>query len=592
MTRHEPHSQTSLSPSKLPALDGDTSTDPAIIREHSFDWGSVKIVPQMVIFPRTNADIRRLVDYVREHKAETPSLSITCRSAGTDVTGGPLNESIILDFMRYFTKLEIEHDYARVQPGVYYRDFDEETMKRRLFLPSAPESRDLCALGGMIANNSGGEKTLRYGKTKDYVEELRVILQDGNEYVLTEISEEELEDKKKLETFEGQVYRDMHAMLNERYEEIEQAAPTVSKNSTGYNLWDVWDRERKTFDLSKLFVGSQGTLGVITDAKVRLIAPKDHAKMMSILIPDPQTLSKVIGRLLPLDLEALEIYDRSAIVLLTQHMPTLIRSLGWKAVPLGARFLPDLLKFVKDRPEFVLTAEFAEHTEAQVDDKLAEAREILEEMDIGYHEVRSEAEAEKYHVMRKASFPVLHGLKRLEPLTFIDDVVVEPAQLGEFLPELKEILDRQEVKHAIIGHIGNGNLHIITLMDLERPDIAEKNDRMAREVNQLVADFGGSLSGEHNDGRARGPFLELMYGSDIVDCFRRTKEIFDPHDIFNPGNKIDVDWDHTLDHIRTERPHNLRPQRSGWRTAGWVAGLALAGAAFLRWRRSLRTPRS
>ena len=493
MQQSTPERAITKSAVEFPRLSGDVTTDPQTLYEHSFDWSAVQIIPQAVVYPRTVEDIRHLVDYVRENKSNAPALSITCRSAGTDVTGGPLNESLILDFMRYFTKLKIEQGYARVQPGVYYRDFDRETMRVRLFLPSAPESKDICALGGMIANNSGGQKTLRYGKTKDYVEELTVVLQDGSECVFSKISEPELEEKKRLNSFEGKIYREMHQLLVDNYDELQRAAPSVSKNSTGYNLWEVWDREKRTFDLSKVFVGSQGTLGIITEAKIRLIRPKEHAKVVSVFVPDSQCLPNVITRLLPIELESLELYDQSAIVLLTEHLPTLAAELG-------------------------------------------------------------------------------------------KDVVVDPARLGDFLPRLKEILNRNQVKHTFIGHIGNGNLHVITLMDLENPQIAEINDRITQEVNKLVTEFGGSISGEHNDGRARGPFLELMYGKRVVDCFRQTKQIFDPRGIFNPGNKVGADWSHTLEHLRTERPHNPRSDAgSGWRMTAAVLALAgaVAGLAYL-----------
>ena len=584
MQQSTPERAITKSAVEFPRLSGDVTTDPQTLYEHSFDWSAVQIIPQAVVYPRTVEDIRHLVDYVRENKSNDPALSITCRSAGTDVTGGPLNESLILDFMRYFTKLKIEQGYARVQPGVYYRDFDRETMRVRLFLPSAPESKDICALGGMIANNSGGQKTLRYGKTKDYVEELTVVLQDGSECVFSKISEPELEEKKRLNSFEGKIYREMHQLLVDNYDELQRAAPSVSKNSTGYNLWEVWDREKRTFDLSKVFVGSQGTLGIITEAKIRLIRPKEHAKVVSVFVPDSQCLPNVITRLLPIELESLELYDQSAIVLLTEHLPTLAAELGKVAIPTGLKFLPDLALLLKNRAQFILTAEVAEHTVEQVNEKIAKVKAVLSELEVDYHEVHSEREAEKYHAMRKASFPVLHGLDRLEPLTFIDDVVVDPARLGDFLPRLKEILNRNQVKHTFIGHIGNGNLHVITLMDLENPQIAEINDRITQEVNELVTEFGGSISGEHNDGRVRGPFLELMYGKRVVDCFRQTKQIFDPRGIFNPGNKVGADWSHTLEHLRTERPHNPRSDAgSGWRMTAAVLALAgaVAGLAYL-----------
>ena len=261
---------------------GEISSDEKELSVYSRDASIFEVKPQLVVKPKDTEDIKKLVKWVADNKNTNKELSLTARSGGTDMTGGTLNNSIILDFTAHFNHLlEVEDNYAVTEPGVFYRDFEKETLKKNLLLPSYPASRETCTVGGMVANNSGGEKSLRYGKTENYVEELNVVLGDGEEYVLKAITSEELEQKKLQNNFEGEIYRQTHDLLESNYELIQKAKPEVSKNSAGYLLWNVWDRER--FDLAQLFTGAQGTLGLITKIKFRLIEPKKYSRLLIIL---------------------------------------------------------------------------------------------------------------------------------------------------------------------------------------------------------------------------------------------------------------------------------------------------------------------
>src|SRR6185369_5951046 len=185
--------------------------------------------------------------------------SVTARSAGTDMAGGAINESVIVDFNAHFNKVErVTATEAQTQPGVFYRDFEVETLKMNALMPSYPASRDLCTVGGMVANNSGGEKSLEYGKVQNFVNELRVVFADGNEYTLKPLNKKELEKKIAQKDYEGNIYKRMYDLCEKHYDDIKAARPKVSKNSMGYTLWDVWDRESGIFDLTKLIVGSEG----------------------------------------------------------------------------------------------------------------------------------------------------------------------------------------------------------------------------------------------------------------------------------------------------------------------------------------------
>ncbi len=223
---------------------GDVAADDATLEKYSRDYSVFKVRPQIVVFPKDIEDLKNLVAFVTKKKAAGENISLTGRSAGTDMTGGPLNQGIIVSFTKYFNRIrEVRDGYAVVEPGVYFRDLEVELAPRGLLYPPYPASKELCAIGGMVNNNSGGEKTLAYGKTEDYVRELKVVLSDGEEHSLRPLEGDALQGKLNEQSFEGDAYRRLYALLETHYDVIKKAKPDVSKNSAGYYLWNVWDRK-------------------------------------------------------------------------------------------------------------------------------------------------------------------------------------------------------------------------------------------------------------------------------------------------------------------------------------------------------------
>ncbi len=291
-------------------IKGEVSTSEEDIKKYSHDASIFEVRPETVVFPKDTEDIEKLVKWVGEQKSSHPNLSLTARAAGTDMSGGPLTESIVLDFTRHFNHIiEVGDSWAVTEPGVYYRDFEKATLEKGLLLPSYPASRELCAMGGIVANNSGGEKSLSYGKTERYVAELNVVLSDGNEYVFHALNADQLEVKKAQHDFEGQVYREMHALIESNYDVIKAAKPNVSKNSAGYYLWNVYDKATGIFDLTKLLVGSQGTLGITTKIKLNLIKPKKYSKLLVMFLTDLAPLGTLVNEVMKFKPESFETYD-------------------------------------------------------------------------------------------------------------------------------------------------------------------------------------------------------------------------------------------------------------------------------------------
>jgi len=532
---------------------GDVLTDEKTLDDYDHDYSIFKIRPQAVVFPKNSDDIEKLVRFASEARKSGEKVSLTARSAGTDMTGGPLTDSILLVFTKYFDRiLEVGKDFVRVEPGVYFRDLESELQKRNLFYPAYPASKDICAVGGMVANNSGGEKTLAYGKTERYVWELKAVLGDGEEYVVKPLRQKDLEAKVREKTFEGGVYRKISELIQKNRAVIEKARPKVSKNSAGYALWNVVQGD--TFDLTQLFVGSQGTLGIVTEAKLGVLPIPKYSRLVAVFLRDLSRLGEIVVEALRYKPVSLESYDDRTFRLALRFIPGLIRLMKGNAILLGLSFLPEFLLLLRGGlPKMVVLAEFSGDDEKELSEGARDFTARMESLGGRARIMRSEREAEKYRIIRRQSFKLLHEhTKDREAAPFIDDVIVRPEFLPEFLPKLNAILEphKDKMTYTIAGHPGDGNFHVIPLMDLKNREVRALIPKISEEVYDLVLKYGGSITAEHNDGLIRTPYLEKMYGREVIKLFEEVKNIFDPLGIFNPGKKVGGDLKYALEHIK------------------------------------------
>lgn len=534
-------------------IKGDVADDNDTLHKYENDASLFEVRPEVVVFPKDRDDVSSIISFVNKNKDEYTNLSITPRGAGTDMSGGSLNESIILDVTKYLNKIDkVNGDSITSEIGAYYRDFEKETLKAGLIMPAFPASKDLCAIAGIVANNSSGEKSLHYGSSKDYIKKLKAILSDGNEYEFGPLNEDELKAKLAQNNFEGELYKKIYTLIENNSELIKNAKPKVSKNSTGYFIWDVYDG--KTFDMSKLLVGSQGTLGIITEATFKLVKPKLHSKLLVIFLKDFNNLSSIVKKILKHSPESFESYDDHTFGLAIRFFPDLVKSLKTGIISLGIRFLPEIfMMLTSGLPKLVLLAEFTGDSEEEVNSKAMLAMKDIEEFKLKARITSSHADSEKYWTIRRESFSLLRNhIKKGRTAPFIDDTVVNVDSMPEFLPRLNEIMNEYDITYTIAGHIGNGNFHIIPIMDFTKPESKKIFKELTERVFDLVFEFNGSMSGEHNDGIVRTPYLKKMYGEEVYDIFVQIKNIFDPKNIFNPGKKIGGTKNYALTHIDTD----------------------------------------
>ncbi|MDZ7744927.1 MAG: FAD-binding oxidoreductase [Candidatus Saccharibacteria bacterium] len=536
-------------------ITGEVSTEAEIKNAYSHDASLFEVVPQAVVFPKDSSDVQSVVNIIRKAKQSGENAAITARSAGTDMGGAAIGESIVLDMTKYFNAIhEVTSTSAHAQPGVYYRDFEVSTLEHGALLPPYPASRGLCTIGGMVANNSGGEKSLQYGKTENFVRELKVVLSDGNEYTIKPLKKPELDKIMKKNTFEGRFYKQVFDLVENNYDEIKAAKPNVSKDSTGYHIWNVWDRDTGIFDLTQLIVGSQGTLGIVTDITFRLVPAPRHSGTLVVFLRDISDLGKLINDVLRHKPATFEGFDNYTLMLSIKLFFYFRKTLGWFGMmKLGLQLIPNALMMFRGIPKMVLLIEFNGQTKDEVKQKVHNMRTALKPYnhEALFEEDETEAKAKKFWIMRRESFNLLRKkVKDKHTAPFIDDLVVPPHHLPAFLPKVREIMKRYKLLATIAGHMGDGNFHIIPLMEIEKQSERDKLEPAMREVNKLVLEFGGSLSGEHNDGMIRGPWLEQMYGAKTLGYFKQVKSIFDPTNIFNPHKKTDAEWEYSINHVR------------------------------------------
>jgi FAD/FMN-containing dehydrogenase len=536
---------------------GELESAPDVLEKYSRDASLFAVTPKVVFHPKDATDIGIAVRYANKQKEQNPdsTVSLTARSAGTDMSGGPLNMSIIVDMTAHFGRLlELGDDFAVVEPGMYFRDFDKETKKKNLELPSYTASRELNTVGGMAANNSGGEKNLKYGKTARYVEELEVVLSDGQAYTFKNLEGEALQAKLKEPGFLGDIYRAMSQMLRGNYALIDSKKPQVEKNSSGYALWDIGDGVN-SLNLARLMVGAQGTLGIITKIKFKLVHPKPYAAMTIAFLDSLAELGKIVPEVLEKKPDSFESYDDQTFKLAAKYFPEFAAQLKTGIFKLGLSFLPEIgMMLVGGMPKLILIVEFREDSQEAALQKAQDLAKEIKENNPGVHTrvAKNEQEERKYWAIRRESFNLLRKKvrgKRTAP--FIDDFVVPPNTLPEFLPKLEAILKPYEksMQYTVAGHVGDGNFHIIPLINPAQKDMPKILDELSHKVYDLVLEYHGSISGEHNDGYVRTPYVQKMFGPDMYALFLKTKKIFDPHNIFNPGKKVGTTFSDALAHL-------------------------------------------
>lgn len=529
---------------KQAGFKGEIKSDAQTLAAYSRDSSIFEITPEIVVFPNDVEDIKTLVKFTNANKDKIESLSLTPRAAGTCMSAGTVNNSIIVSTTQHLNNLinlNAEQKIVTCQPGLFYRDLEKELDKHELLLPPYTSSKRLCTVGGMVANNAGGEKSLGYGKTEKYVENLKVILEDGQEYEIKKLNRQQMQEQIEKDDTLGKIYKTLFELFEKNSDLIQKHRPKVTKNSAGYTIWDVWDGQN--FDAPKLFVGSQGTLGIITEITLNLVKKKKNYGILMAFMQNYDHLPEIVSTVLSHKPDCFESFDHYTYDLALKYVTGFSRILNLTEEETVKAFHPEFARAEKDgTPELTLLIEYENDDPELIRQNLQKLSTELKKFDnITTYMTHDQAEREKYWAMRRESFGLLKSqVKGKYAAPFIDDVVVETSHLPEFFPKLYKLLNDSKFMYTVAGHIGNGNFHIIPLVEMETENISGKIYDMMDKVFELVWEYNGSDSGEHNDGIVRAPYLKQQFGEEIYSIFEQIKNVFDPKNIFNPHKKVNV----------------------------------------------------
>lgn len=502
---------------------------------YSTDASFYQIKPLGVVIPRNEADVIATVE-----RAKAAKLPILARGGGTSLAGQTVGEGIVLDFSKYANRVlefNLEERWAWIEPGLVQDALQKYLNPYGLRFGPETATSSRATLGGMCGNNSAGARSIVYGKAIDSILACRVVLSDGSVATFETLSQEGLQAKQQGSSLEAQIYRQIPRIVAANRDEILARYPKILRRVSGYNLdsllpdfpnispfpdpnaaGTLCDRR---FNLAKLLVGSEGTLGVVTAIKVRLVPVPQMTGLGVIHFQDLNESIDSVASILELNPSAVELVDENI-------LSPAARSLALK----------DKIGFLNGEPAAILIVEFQGENEKAVCDRL----ERLQKLDLGYHlvQILDPVEQAKVWAVRKAGLGMLMSVRdERKPVAFVEDPAVPLERFPEFVREFQRIVASHKLTAGYYGHASVGCLHIRPALNLKQQGDIDMMKSILNEISDLTLSFGGSMSGEHGDGLARGWLNEKMYGKQLYRAFKEVKQVFDFENRLNPGKVVD-----------------------------------------------------
>lgn len=499
------------------------ATDASVYRE----------LPLAVAYPKNVEDLQLLINFAAKNKT-----SLIPRTAGTSLAGQCVGKGMVVDVSKHFTSILHLDEKAKtvtVQPGVIRDDLNRFLQPYGLFFGPNTSTSNRCMIGGMVGNNSSGTTSIKYGVTRDKVLQLKTLLSDGSEAVFSEISSEEFSDKLKLESKEGELYRGIFETLKpeEVRRNIAEAFPKpgIHRRNTGYAIdalasSEVFENTSQKFNFCDLLCGSEGTLAFTTEITLQLdeLPPKSAVMIAAHFESVEQCLQAVVPAM-EHSLFTCEMMDK-VILDCTRN------SLKYRE----NRF------FIEGDPAAILMLELRAEDELELADKTANLVKTLEDSGLAYAlpVLRNET-IDLALELRKAGLGLLGNIVGdRKAVACIEDTAVAVEDLAGYILEFSKLMKTYDQQAVYYAHAGAGELHLRPILNLKKEEDVALFRKITADVAALVKKYGGSMSGEHGDGRVRAEFIEFMIGAENYRLLKKVKNLFDPKNIFNPGKIIDA----------------------------------------------------
>lgn len=502
-------------------IKGEVLIDEYSLGMYSTDASFYQIKPLAVVLPTDDADVRKAVEIARKYK-----IKILPRGGGTSLAGQTVGDAMVIDFSKYMNKiLEVnaEERWVRVQPGLVRDELNEEMAKHKLHFAPDPATSSRANVGGMVGNNSSGTKSILFGKTVDHVLEARVLLADGTELLLKELSARDFDEKAKQDSREGVLYRNIKQTIQSNREEIKQRFPKVMRRVGGYNLDEFVYTDR--WNLAKLITGSEGTLALTLDLKLNLEPLPEFKSVVVVHFADLLEAVRAVQPMLPFTPSAIEIIDRTVLRLSAENLTTRHHC-----------------HFIANDPAAILIVEFYGDTFESVMQRPQDMIEALKQLRLGYTYplFPTGKDYDDVWALRKKGLGLMMGIKGdKKALSFIEDSAIPIEVLPEYIDQVLKICAKHNTEVSMYAHASVGVIHVQPLLDLRDAQDIENLKNITDETFELVVKYGGSWSGEHGDGLVRSAYNERFFGPTIYQAFKDIKKFFDPDNLMNPGKIID-----------------------------------------------------
>jgi FAD/FMN-containing dehydrogenase/Fe-S oxidoreductase len=488
---------------------------------YSTDASIYQVEPIGVVIPKTREDVIAVIETASRH-----NVPVLPRGGGTSLAGQTVNSAIVIDFSKYMNnviEINAEEGWARAQPGIVLDELNRQLAPRGVLFAPDPSTSNRGNVGGALGNNSCGAHSIVWGKTVDNVYEMDVVLSDGHPAHFGPVDGGQWEAKMRAEGLEGEIYRRLFTIGEANREEIIRRYPKIQRRVSGYNLDEFVTAA--PFNMARFAVGSEGTLVAITEARLRVVK---RPRLQGLAVLHFADL-----------VEAME-----ATVATLEIGPAAVEHIGSMILRQARNNLQfsRLTDFLQGDPDSVLVVELTAESEAELEARFQRLEERMRRGGMGYATVRLVKPEDQARVwaVRKAGLGLMMNVPGdAKPLPFVEDTAVAPEKLPQFIRRFDEIVRANGTEAGYYGHASVGCMHIRPLIDLKRQDGVDRMVKIATEISDLVLEFGGSMSGEHGDGRVRSPWNEKMFGPQIYSAFREVKRAFDPRGIMNPGNIVD-----------------------------------------------------
>ena len=504
---------------------GEVSATSSIRNHFSTDASVYQQLPQVVVSPKNEGDIRKVARFVWQLAERGKILPIVGRGSGTDLTGSAIGQAITLittPHMNQILEFDDKRGGLKVEPGVNFGRLQQMlSFSHGRYIPAYPDSYEYSTLGGAVVNNSGGEQSLMYGPMSNYVTGLRVVLANGDVIETKRISKKEMSKKTGLSTFEGEIYRAIDGILTDYQEDIKSMANT--RSNTGYNLLAVREKDGSV-DLTPLIVGSKGTLGIVTHITLKTELYRPDVSHLSVMVHDRTKIEKIVSILLAVRPTTCEYYDSTMLQASKLVAPNMLGALIGESIPAG-----------------IIMCDFPGVKKREMQKILKELTKHLKDNGASAQLLPTDDTETPRQLRRLTQMLMTRRFGSLQLVPGIDEVIVPLKKMDSFMREAEGIFEKHGIEVVINARAGQGIIHAYPFLDLSELGDRQRLMRIATEYYKLAISLGGSVAVEHGDGRARGSFARLELGDRLFEAMKKTKLAFDPFGVMNPGVKIDAD---------------------------------------------------